>query len=562
MISAYLYVFAAAVLLPFLWWQQVEESRNYVLMLLTGLFLSYWILINRFPFHYDITTIAVIAFSIWMGATMFWTDSRQSWFELLTWMSCMVVFLVSASLPKAHLLPMIFSTGVIFAAFTLFYMLRTPDPYKFKKEFFSTSRSIQEIRRAIPRMNHYFILGNTNHFGAFMLVYVFVGLWLTVNASLWYTIPTLIIATVLGFTKSRGALVAFFVAAYVVLCMTTPWAILAAPVALLGAWLAMKFNYIGRPSAESTGRRAIFYIGSLLLIKQKPFTGHGLRTFRKEYPSIIPTMMANQIVKRIIKHVGKINGTETEAVKSHRAHNDHLETVVESGIIGYVLLLVIFATLGWAINPILAGVVVAFAINGLFFFPLREVHTAVPFWAATGAMATSLHPPAGMGFLISIVLVLVIGRIMFKVIKKFRGLYVFYQLSRLRTPEAIKDKTPDHIKMDTQRRHLLDMAINDDPYNNDYLSNGYFFNLNAADPNPALAFQYASRCIENYDGGKVKWGIFDQYARAVLVFGGFNIARLALQYCLYLCPGFVQAEHLIKQIDEAEKKGQGIQVQA
>ncbi len=562
MISAYVYVFACAVALPFLWWQQVEESRNYVLILLTGFFLSYWMLINRTPFHYDATTIAVIAFSLWMGATMFWTDSRQSWFELLTWLSCMVVFLVSASIPKEHLLPMIFSTGAIFATITLYFMITNPDPYKFKKEFFSTSRTIKEIRRAIPHMNPYFILGNTNHFGAFMLVYVFVGLWLTVNASLWYSIPTLVIAIVLGFTKSRGSLVAFFVAAYVVLCMTFPQALLLTPIAIFGGWLAMRLPYIGRPAAESTGRRVMFYIGSLLLIKQKPLAGYGLRTFRKEYPSIIPTMMGNPIVKKIMKSTGKINGTETESIKSHRAHNDHLETIIETGIIGYVLFLVIFATLDWAINPILAGVVVAFAINGLFFFPLREVHTAVPFWAATGAMATSLHPPAGMAYLINLVVIIAIGRILWKVLRKLRGLYVFYQLSRLKTPEAIKDKTPDHIKMDTQRRHLLDMCINDDPYNNSYLSHGYFFNLNATDPDPAKAFQYASRCVENFDGGLVKWGMFDQYARAVLVFGGFNIARLALQYCLYLCPGFKQAEHLMNQINEAEKKGQAVQVQA
>lgn len=537
MISAYLYVFLVAAVLPFFWWQQVQEGRNYVLILLTGAFLSCWTLFGKLPFQYDMTTMVVAAFSLWMAGTMFWTESRNNWWELLTWLSCMTVFLVSRTIPAAHLLPMLFATGVIFASVTLYDIIRA------KKE------------------HPYFILGNPNHFGAFMLVYIFLGLWLIVNASLWYIAPTLVIAAALGLGKSRGALLAFFIAAYVVLCMSVSWVIYAMPVALLGCLLAMKVR-IGRKVLESTNRRLILYIGTLLLIVKKPFAGYGLRMFRQEYPNIIPLLSQRRIVKKILAKTGTIDGTTTESVKSHRVHNDHLETIMETGVIGYGLFLLIFATLNWTANPILAGVVVAFAINGLFFFPLREVHTAVPFWAATGAMATSPSPPAGMAYFIGIVAVLIIGRVMFMVAKKLRGLYAFYNASRLCTPEDITKKTPDHIKMDGQRRCLIDLAINDDPYNNDYLTSGYFYNLNAKNPDPPKAFQYASRCMENYDGEKVKWGMFDQYARALLAMGGFGVAKMALGYALYLCPGFRQAESMFEQIETAEKQGQGVQVKA
>ncbi|MDD5348433.1 MAG: hypothetical protein PHT59_07460, partial [Candidatus Omnitrophica bacterium] len=82
------------------------------------------------------------------------------------------------------------------------------------------------------------------------------------------------------------------------------------------------------------------------------------------------------------------------------------------------------------------------------------------------------------------------------------------------------------------------------------LTNGYFYHV----PNmPEYAFQYASRCLEHYDGGKVKHGIMDQYARALLRLGGFNTARMALRYALFICPGFKQSETLLQKIDELEK---------
>ena len=70
-----------------------------------------------------------------------------------------------------------------------------------------------------------------------------------------------------------------------------------------------------------------------------------------------------------------------------RVHNDHLEIVGEIGLIGYGLFLSIFLmssidVFGWA-------TLLAVFVSGLFFFPLREVHTAAPFWAMMGAFCAS-----------------------------------------------------------------------------------------------------------------------------------------------------------------------------
>ncbi len=84
-----------------------------------------------------------------------------------------------------------------------------------------------------------------------------------------------------------------------------------------------------------------------------------------------------------------------------------------------------------------------------------------------------------------------------------------------------------------------------------YLTDGYYYNVF---DKPELAFQFASRCMENYDGGKVRWGVCDQYARALLRFGGMNIAESAVKYALHICPDFQQSQELLVQIKEMQSQ--------
>jgi hypothetical protein len=229
---------------------------------------------------------------------------------------------------------------------------------------------------------------------------------------------------------------------------------------------------------------------------------------------------------------------------THRVHNDHLETMVELGIFGFVLFLAIIYSLDWANNIILGGAVIAFAVHGLFFFPLREAHTAIPFFTVVGLMSAGAFQPIPVDPIIAIVLIVICIRIMGEVIRHLKGLDCYDKFVKCPTEEG--------------RKHFIRAAISHDPFNGLYLANGYYHHVIEE---PDVAFMYAQRCLMSYDGGKVKWGICDQFARAAVRFGGFNIARQSLIYALHICPGFKQADELLKQLDKIELEGKSQEVE-
>jgi hypothetical protein len=294
----------------------------------------------------------------------------------------------------------------------------------------------------------------------------------------------------------------------------------------------------------------VLIVAALILIGKAPFTGHGLRTFRREYPAIFPKLL-NAWTSKYMVRSEVLPKTNIDHSTSHRIHNDHLEIIMELGIVGYVLFIAIFAQLSWAASPLLAGAVIAIAVHGLFFFPLREAHTAFPFWALAGGMATTTAPVVLVNPVVALVFNVIIVRILYEVVVKLLGLSYYDQAMKIVIAPNTEDKAGKAaLKI---RQQFINSAIKCDPYNNIYLTEGYYYNVF---DNPEIAFQYASRCIENYDGGKVKWGVYDQYARAMLRLGGFGVVKLALRYGLHICPDFQVSNELMKQVEEMEAQVQ------
>jgi hypothetical protein len=193
---------------------------------------------------------------------------------------------------------------------------------------------------------------------------------------------------------------------------------------------------------------------------------------------------------------------------------------MELGLIGYILFILIFTQLSWAASPLLAGAVIAFAVHGLFFFPLREAHTAYPFFALLGGMAATTESIMTIHPFIAIVLILIVGRLLYGIVIKVLGLSYYNMATKIIVSPNPQD--PETMKKLENRQGWINNAIRCDPYNNLYLTEGYYYNVFH---NPEVAFQYASRCMENYDGRKVKWGICDQYARALFRLGGFGVVN-------------------------------------
>jgi hypothetical protein len=509
------YIFILATLIPFLRWQQREEGRNLVGMLVTGLFLMLWLLTNTLPVVWDTTTIAVICFSMWMIASMLWTKSRQSSQDLYFMIVCLVIFLVSRRIDLEILLLMLFVPGVVFSAASLYY-------YKSKI-----------LDKRWP------IFGNPNHVAAFLLIPMFAGIWLTFNLSLFLAPLVILIVVALVAQSCRGAIAGLVY----ILCTQFPSVIYVMPFSILGLIILGILKL--KENRGNVYHRISQIVAALMLIIKAPIAGYGLRTFRREYPNVMKKIFDNAIMKRFL-----MNSIDTSIASqtSHRIHNDQLEIIFELGLIGYVLFLLIFSSLMWTASPLLAGAVIAFAVHGLFFFPLREAHTAFPFWALAGGMASTSLPVMTINPLLSIVFIVIVGRLFYEIVIKTLGLS-YYDLA-YRIPVAANAEDEVGKSALKKRQLFLDMAIRCDPYNNIYLTEGYYYNVFN---NPEPAFQYASRCMENYDGGKVKWGVSDQYARALLRLGGFGVAKLALKHSLHLCPDFKQSIELMKQVEEMEK---------
>lgn len=514
MIIDVLFIFLCAGLLPFLRWQQVEESRNYALVVFSGIYIIIRTLSGNIFWFQDTTSLFVAGFVIWILCSCAWTPSRQSKLDLYMLIGCLVVFWAARTVPKELLFPIVFFPGPVFAAVSIYKLWRGP----------------------LHHDDHpYFIFGNCNHFGTFLLVHLFIGIWLVLNVSSYYAPMVLIVAAGIVLSKSRNAIISMITGLFFVWCMAYHWALMFTPVGVILGYLVYRHERKDRPGIISQNRRLLFYIAAVHLIRKKLFFGWGLRTFRKEYPTHNAEILNMPIVKKIIEKAPASDRSAVEAACSHRVHNDYLEIVYELGIIGFVIFMGIFLTLNFKASPIISGLVVAYAVNALFFFPLREVHTAVPFWAVVGAMASVPSQTVIIHPVIAVVVALIVIRVLGDIYVRLQGLVLYDEF--MKTPEG------------DRKCEIIRLAIQRDPYNDKYLTEGYYHHVKT---NPAIAFQYASRCMENYSGGKVRWGVFDQYARAVLRFGGFNIARMSLHYALSICPGFKQSEELISQINQIE----------
>lgn len=505
------YILGMVGIIPFIWWQQREEGRNLIGMFLSGLFMILWLFTNTAPLTWDTTTMFILCFTVWMCASMLWTHSRQSIQDLLTMLCCLVVFFAARRMPMNILMMMLFVPGAIFAAMCLYH-------YKSLKE-----------------QEKYFIFGNNNHVGAFLLIPFFVGVWLSINMSVWIAPLTIMIAAAIIANRCLGSWIGFGAGLFYLACTQTLWSMAVIPLGIAIVWMSRK-----RLKA-SIIQRMSFLIAAYYIFKKAPMAGFGLRTFRREYSAVIPEILAGDM-KDLFMRISTI-----EAKTSHRVHNDFIEIILELGIIGFVLFMLIFTSLPWS-NPLLTAAVVGFAVHGLFFFPLREAHTAFPFFALLGCIAATSAPVIAIPPVVSWVAILLICRLLYSVFVKTLGLVHYDNATKINVMP--NPSTDVEKKMLKARQDFLNLAIQCDPYNNIYLTEGYYFNVF---DNPEVAFQYASRCLENYDGGKVKWGVSDQYARALMRLGGFAVARMALRYALKVCPTFQQSIDLMKQLDELER---------
>jgi hypothetical protein len=258
------------------------------------------------------------------------------------------------------------------------------------------------------------------------------------------------------------------------------------------------------------------------MIAGKPLTGWGLGAYKKELPRVSAEINETRTF-RAASTLARNKGIEMNR-RSARVHNDHLEIMAEVGIPGYLLYLYLFANL--SIDPLVLGLIVAFATSAFFFFPFREVHLAAPFWALMGSASPAAFTPVFLPLPLKLTVLAILVIIAAKALHFFLGQWYS---ERAKYDPGLTAQ---------QRLALIDEALLHEPRSGHYLSDAAFA---WAKVNPVKAFNYACRALVDYDGNRELHGVHDLFARDLIAAGESNVCAWAENRALWLSPGFEPA---------------------
>ncbi len=510
-----LYIVLSATVLQFMNWQQPEHGRTMQFTILSFAYAVYAVIMGRFPL--DGITLAAGIISGWVILSLAWTTSRRAPFEALTWLSYFILFTACRSIPPTLTVLAVFVPGVLFS---IRQIIGT---------FFDTRRNgTWEM----------YVFGNPSHTGIYLLLCLHAGLWLTCNLSPYIFLALIPISLALVITYCRAALIAALVSLSAVLVMTYGWYAVIA-LGILSVPLIVKVLTMDDVRAyykEEAGRkrefqalkwetvktRVLLCAEAVYLARHRILFGWGLDMYRKMLPFILPAMRAG-------KRTGKLYAGGIAKGISHRAHNDHLEIIVELGIVGYAMFAWMFGQ--FTPTPLFIGVLLAMSINALFFFPFRETHIAAPFWAIAGACSVFPASPVGMPIVLKIALIAGCIVALRECYRKLMGL-VWYDRSM-------------NAKEIEKKQACIVNAVNLDEYNGRYLNEAA-----AVFPEGSiLHHDYSARAMHHYDGDNQMWGVWEQYARSIVAINHLGAAKIALNRIIEINPEFIPALQLNAEID-------------
>ncbi len=329
---AILYVIAASVLLIWHMWRQEVQGRLYPFVGISCLY-GIWLLANGSTIPMDGLTIATLSLALWIFISLLWSSQGYCVLEIINWFSYLLLFTAARSIPLELSAWIILPNAAILSALQLYY------------------QSLKSRQGHGWETLQFPVFGNTNHNASFLLTGFYAALWLCLNETAALAPFVILIGIAIGRSKCRGATLALAVS---LLCVTV---IVHSEVLcyISGAVITVAvFNgarLFHTIMGGSFRDRVGIYRDAFKRIHPRWITGRGMNFFR--------------------------------AVPYGRVHNDHIELIGEIGIIGYLLFLNIFLQITF--DPIIFSALIAFFIAGLFFYPLREIHTVTPFWVLMGA---------------------------------------------------------------------------------------------------------------------------------------------------------------------------------
>lgn len=515
------YIAVCCLLLPFYKWRQETDGRAYPFIGLSALY-GIWLLVGGCVLPFNAITIATLAIALWLTASLIWTDHPHSVHELFNWLSYLMLFTAARTLSIESVLWCVFPVSVVFASIQLYrQILKKPDPF--------------------------YMFNNTSHNAALLLSGLMSGLWLFyLTGSPILILPVVLVITAILKTKSKGAILAMFVSLLFMGFMLKDLYILLFVFALFGfgVWLAAhkkrdwKVNMSFLEHSEgSVLVRVPIYAAALAMIKSKPLYGHGLQMFRKQMPFTVAELHKKEWFSK------RLGGDKITF--ANKVHNDHLETIIEIGLIGYVLFAYLFSQITFDVYSA-SFFIMAMVISQVFFY-FRNTHTAVPFWVVMGSVA-GIGSGTGSLVVLKAVGVAVILAVITNTFWKVVGSVYF----------SAAVSNPDlNTKLD-----LTQKAIDCDKNNGLYLNYSAY---HAFQVRPQMALYNTIRGITNYDGDRQIWGLWDLFARLILNMDKIKVTEWANKNAFYFYPEHPESKEtknaietiktaLSGDIKQAEKK--------
>ena len=336
-----LFVIATCTVLIWFGWRQDLQGRSYPLVGMACLY-GIAMLATGSGIPLDAITLSAISLAIWIAVSVLWAEKQYAVLEVFVWISYLTVFLAARTVPFELVAWALIPNAAIVSGLQIYKIIKLGAKFE-KRVVFSTA---------------YPLFGNSNHSAVFLLIGLYASIWIAVNVTPYMHAISLLIAVAIAISNCRSAMLAMCVSLATLALLTKSQPIICA--ALIAACMVAVFSkrIILTLKGNLVDDRAAIYVDAFKSIHPKFITGRGINYFRTS-------------------HYGRV-------------HNDHLELVGEIGIIGYLIFISIFAQM--SLDPVILCAVIAYFIASLFFYPLREVHTAVPFWALVGAASGGFVP--------------------------------------------------------------------------------------------------------------------------------------------------------------------------
>jgi O-antigen ligase len=215
-------------------------------------------------------------------------------------------------------------------------------------------------------------LGNTNYTGHWLAIPTVWCIWFLLNKTLLWAIPLPVILYAQYVTHCRTAWIAVIISTYIIVIYKTKSIKLTIITTLSIAILVITAIHLSPGfTLDTTGFsfRIKYWTASLQMIYDNPLFGTGLRSYRNG----VYEAQAKQGVEFFKGY---------ESPKPRHVHNDYLEIINDSGLIGFMLIAYLFIKIlhhGWVVKqeafPLVIGLIVCMlGMIGLFWRTL-PLHT-------------------------------------------------------------------------------------------------------------------------------------------------------------------------------------------